>query len=272
MGTNTLIEWAHHTGNIWIGCTEVSDECDECYARTLSEWRGWAEWGNDKPRHETKITLGKFLSWDRAAAATGEKHRVFINSLSDVCDPFAPDAWRQKLIAIAAQTTNLNHLLLTKRPQNFNKMFPAPLPNMWGGTTVGVKKSLSRIKHLQDTPFKVRFLSIEPLLEDLGVIDLDGISWVIVGGESGPKARPMHHAWARSLRDQCLAAGVPFFFKQWGEWATYIPGAVEALWPDGGKFDAPNVGKTANFYRFGKHKSGRQLDGRTWDEIPEVNN
>lgn len=147
MGENTKITWAHHTANYWIGCTEVSPECDHCYARELAKRYGWAEWGNDKPRHETKFTLAKLKNWDKKALAAGEKHRVFVNSLSDIADAFAPQELRDRVLYWSGLTPNLNHLLLTKRPQNYRKLFPMVTGNMWGGTTVGVRKSAARIDH-----------------------------------------------------------------------------------------------------------------------------
>jgi protein gp37 len=166
-----------------------------------------------------------------------------------------------------------------------DKWNPKPLPNVWLGVSVENRAAKHRIDTLRAVPAAVRFLSLEPLLEDLGKLDLDGISWVIVGGESGPGARPMHPDWARSLRDQCVAAGVPFFFKQWGEWSHgYLervepwakPHACEhenAHWPNGkvGQGSHTEDGGLAIYYRrVGKKAAGRRLDGRTWDQMPEV--
>lgn len=214
MGENTKIEWAKHTANFWIGCTEVSAECDNCYARILAGRYGWAKWGNDQPRHKTKLTLSKLKNWNRKAKEAGEVHRVFVNSLSDVCDPFVDQKWRDEIVDFAIPCAFLNFLLLTKRPQNFNSMFPFVPMNVWGGTTVGVKKSITRIKHLRESAFNVKFLSVEPLLEDLGDLDLTGIDWVIVGFESGQGKRPFNLDYARNLRDQCKEQGVAFFMKQ----------------------------------------------------------
>lgn len=216
MGENSKIEWCHHTLNLWIGCTEVSAECDNCYARTLAGRYGWAKWGNDETRHQTaEANRKQAYKWDRKANALGETQRVFVNSLSDTLDPFAPQEWRDEIVLTAGNTPNLNYLILTKRPQNFAKMLPLVTRNMWAGTTVGVKKSLARIKHLQNADyFAVRFLSVEPLLEDLGELDLNSIHWVIVGGESGTGKRPFNADWARSIRDQCKEHGVAFFMKQ----------------------------------------------------------
>lgn len=215
MGENSKIEWTTHTANFWIGCTEVSAECDNCYARTLAVRYGWAKWGNEHPRHKTKLTQGKLNAWDKKAGLAGERHRVFVNSLSDTCDAKVPQDWRDEIVTSAVSTPNLDYLILTKRPQSLCEMFPMVTGNMWFGTTVGVKKSLRRIDHLRSMDYaSIRFLSIEPLLEDLGEIDLTGIDWVIVGGESGTGKRPFNADWARSIRDQCKAQQVPFFMKQ----------------------------------------------------------
>lgn len=142
---------------------------------------------------------------------------------------------------------------------------PWPLPNVWLGVSVEDKKhGLPRIEHLRRTPAAVRFLSIEPLLEDLGEIDLTGIQWVIVGGESGHNARPMHPDWVRSIRDQCGNAGAKFFFKQWGEWVTEEQAPDEIVLPS----TAHTFGGSVGYFKVGKKAAGRMLDGRTWDEMP----
>jgi protein gp37 len=215
MGENSKIEWCTHTLNFWIGCTEVSAECDNCYARQLAGRYGWAKWGNDETRrHTSEANRRKAFAWDKKAAIAGERHRVFVNSLSDTLDPFAPQDWRGEIVQTARNTPHLDYLILTKRPQNFTRLLSNRPANIWIGTTVGVKKSLARIKYLQAANASVRFLSIEPLLEDLGDLDLTGIHWVIVGGESGGKKRPFNADWARSIRDQCKEQNVAFFMKQ----------------------------------------------------------
>lgn len=157
-----------------------------------------------------------------------------------------------------------------------------PLPNVWLGVSVEDRARKERIEHLRRTPAAVRFLSIEPLLEDLGEIDLTGIDWCIVGGESGSGARPIHPDWVRSIRDQCVAAGLAFFFKQWGAWVPTNQdsagcGVEHRLFPDGqympwaeysigpwGENDAEEI------VRVGKKEAGRSLDGREWNEVPGV--
>lgn len=234
MGVDTKIEWAHHTFNAWIGCTKVSPGCDHCYAARQDAHRRWTPDGWGGPRRRTSAEYWKQpLKWDRAAARKGERHRVFCSSLADVFDNQVDAAWRADLWPLIAATPHLDWLLLTKRPQNIKKMLPADwgsgYQNVWLGTTVENQAEADRrIPHLLAVPARVRFLSCEPLL---GPIDLtrvagragldphwcmkkSGLGWVIVGGESGPGARPMHPDWARSLRDQCAAARVPFFVKQ----------------------------------------------------------
>ncbi len=246
MAADTKIEWAHHTFNAWIGCTKVSPGCDHCYAERQDAHRRWTAEGWGGPRRRTGAEYWKQpLKWERAAARQGVRHRVFCSSLADVFDNQVPDEWRADLWALIAATPHLDWLLLTKRPQNIAKMLPADwrddchsvgYPNVWLGTTAENQTEANRrIPHLLAAPARVRFLSCEPLigpvnLRDALIVGPEGgwewwgadrhmLHWVIAGGESGPQARPMHPDWARTLRDQCAAAGVPFFFKQWGEWA-----------------------------------------------------
>lgn len=198
------------------------------------------------------------------------------------------DDVRARLFALIAATPNLDWLLLTKRPERFLLCWPyQSMKNVWLGTSVEDRKAVERIDYIRGmSAAAVRFLSIEPLLEDLGQINLEDISWVIVGGESGPGARPMHPDWVRSIRDQCQVAGVPFFFKQWGEWGY---GSVKGLhgkclYSDGRLIDLAQQaaldeerlsGKEHNRYaptvmtKVGKKAAGRLLDGREWNEFPK---
>jgi protein gp37 len=320
----TIIEWARYTFNAWTGCTKVSPGCDHCYAEGWAKRSGHVEWGPHAPRRRTSDAYWQEpLKWNLAAAQAGRRARVFCASLADVFDNHAsilPD-WRADLWSLIAATPHLDWLLLTKRPQNIARMLPPTWgdgwPNVWLGTTVENQTEADRrILHLLDTPARVRFLSCEPLL---GQVDLtrwigtrpfigtstygsdDGLRrcdfscntgllhWVICGGESGPGSRPMHPDWARSLRDQCEAAGVPFFFKQWGEWAP-VELTEDAAYPlegcsdpaahdgrqdcrflvDGRWVEWPFVETfpTIGARRLGKKRAGRLLDGREWNEVP----
>jgi len=252
---NTKIEWADHTCNFWIGCTKVSPACDHCYAERNAGRFGHAKWGKDEAR---RITIAAYwrqpLRWNRDALAAGRPARVFCGSEMDFMErnPQVAEA-RQQAFRVMEATPNLDWLLLTKRPQEYEKFLPqawlaAPRPNVWLMTTVESAEYLWRIEAMMRAPAAVYGLSLEPLLGPLRLpkafLDLGQRSWVIVGGESGPGSRPTQPDWARSLRDQCIEARVPFHFKQWGQ------------------HDAQLVKLRS------KHDSGRELDGRTWDQLP----
>jgi protein gp37 len=219
MGANSLIPWCHHT---WIGCTEVSLACDNCYARLMAHHYRWAEWG-DHPRRRTAFsTWMKAYTLNRKAAQRGVRERVFTNSLSDFFDNQVPPEWRTEAWGVIRACTHLDWLILTKRPQNIRKMLPPDWgggwPHVWLGTTVeNMVEARRRIPVLLRVPAVCHWLSCEPLL---GPLDLrrwlidGGVDWVICGGESGHHRRVMEPEWARSLRDQCAAAGVAFFMKQ----------------------------------------------------------
>lgn len=311
MAENSKIEWTHHTFNPWIGCQKVGPGCDHCYAEAMMDTRlGRVDWGPHASRSRTSASYWQQpRKWDREAAAAGERRRVFCASLADVFDNHnsITSGWRGDLWHLIARTPYLDWLLLTKRPGNIPDMLPdgygAPAwgsgwPNVWLGCTITSQAEADRdIPKLLSVPAQVRFLSMEPLL---GPVDIErvymdrvdcafgetasmhGLDLVIVGGESGPRARPMHPDWARSLRDQCIAAGVAFFFKQWGEWAPAIhdpeyDGYVLRQTERVGAFDSwkanafdPDRLEGLNWRHLGKRAAGRNLDGRTWDQMPGV--
>lgn len=328
MAENSSIEWTDHTFNPWMGCTKVSDGCKHCYAETMMDKRwGKVTWGPQGVRVRTSdANWKKPLKWNAEARDAGVRRKVFCASLADVFESKPDqqaemDEWRSALWELIETTPHLDWLLLTKRPQNVPYMLPGMwgvdgLPrNLWLGTSVeNQEQADKRIPALLQIQAAVRFLSVEPLL---GPVDLwgaryrfdgatsafawgRGVNWVICGGESGPHARPMHPQWARSIRDECQAADVPFFFKQWGEWgATGVDMQTgllmfrqfqnEAHWiakaatwigkydicvdmrgkvlKNGGDF-ATAVYPVAVMRRMGKKTAGRLLDGYTWDEAP----
>lgn len=305
MGDKTGIQWADHTFNPWVGCTKISAACAHCYAEGWAKRSGAPELWQGERRRTSPSNWFTPMKWDRAAAAEGRRARVFCASLADFFDNQVPARWRDDAWHRIDQTKNLDWLLLTKRPENILKMLPTPAigapewgegwRNVWLGTTVESRAALRRIEVLRGVPAAIRFLSIEPLLEDLGEVDLAGISWVIVGGESGPSARPMHPDWGRSLRDQCQAEGVPFFFKQWGEFLPVgqtLPGCgkihgATAVKPGRMKLHyggAPDRHPSHAFaergvvfastidgrltFRVGKTRAGRLLDGAEHNEFP----
>lgn len=239
MSDGTKIEWTDATWNPVRGCTKISPGCAHCYAETFAErFRGVEghpyEQGFDLRLVPEKLT-DPFL-WP-------SRRRVFVNSMSDLFHADVPDDYILRVARVMQAANWHTYQVLTKRSERMAEMlrttlrFAAELPHIWWGVSVENRRhGLPRIDHLHSAPAAVRFLSVEPLLEDLGEVDLTGIHWMIVGGESGPGARPMHPDWVRSLRDQCRAAGVDFFFKQWGGTR--------------------------------KGKAGRELDGRTHDDQP----
>ena len=222
MGERTAIGWTDHTFNPWWGCTKVSSGCKNCYAEKVSARFGGDHWGKGKPRREfwSKHWLEP-LKWDAKAKKTGIRKRVFSGSMCDVFDLEGPEVYRANLFRLIGKTPSLDWLLLTKRPELIGAFIPDEwirepgFPwNVWIGTSVEDRAAKTRIAHIHGIPSAIRFLSCEPLIEDLGGLDLRGINWVIAGAESGPGARPMNEDWVRSIRDQCQAAGVAFFYKQ----------------------------------------------------------
>ena len=216
MGGETKIPWCDHTMNPWMGCTPVGPGCDNCYAEVHCH-RFHIEFGQDQLRVVTSdLYWERPYSWGLQASRNGVRAKVFCGSLCDVFDNRAPDGARERLWQLIHDTPNLDWLLLTKRAPNIWKYLPLNRrSNVWVGVTVENRKhGVPRMEHLKRIPAAVKFLSIEPLLEDLGELDLTGIDWVICGAESGHGARPMALRWARNIRFQCIDQNVPFFMKQ----------------------------------------------------------
>lgn len=282
---NSKIEWTEHTFNPWIGCTEISDACTNCYARVLSARTFKVKWGAGEQRKRTSEAYWKQpLKWNADAAKSGVRPRIFCASLADVFDNEVDPQWRADLFDLIRKTPNLDWMILTKRIGNISKLlretiviatatgneklahaleqlFDAePIPNIHLGVTVCNQVEFDRdYVKLACFPAAKRFISFEPLL---GPISFGGwplydqygnrtLDLVIAGGESGPKARPSHPDWFRSLRDQCASADVQFMFKQWGEYGP-IPEAMLQINRNFRKDDP---------YRFGKKSAGRLLDG-----------
>jgi protein gp37 len=253
----TRIEWTRrrlpdgtwlpgYSWNPWWGCLKVSEECQHCYAEGIARHYGHQVWGpaaTTPRRFFGEAHWQEPLRWHRQAEADGHRRSVFCASMADVFEehPAVTDT-RARLWNLIEATPMLNWLLLTKRPENILAMAPwgsGTWPDhVWIGASIGLQKRADeRLPHLLAVPAVVRFVSCEPLLEPLDLTPwIACLQWVICGGESGTQARPMNPEWARALRNQCVEAGVPFFFKQWG-------------------------GRS--------HSSGgRLLDGRLWDEMP----
>jgi protein gp37 len=226
MAEETGIAWTDSTFNAWWGCVKVGPECDNCYAETLDHTVGGDHWGiHTKPRVMSSSNWRNPRLWNRDSeeffAKFNRNRRVFCGSMMDWADKNAPEGQRERLWTLIRETPNLTWQMLTKRAPNISKYIPLDwengYENVWMGVSVGNKKhGFPRIDHLRKIPAKVRFLSIEPLLEDLGEINLEGIHWVIVGGESGICFRKMDMDWVMSIYVQCIKHNIPFFFKQSG--------------------------------------------------------
>lgn len=275
MAKDSPIEWTHHTFNPWWGCTKVSPGCKHCYAEAFSHRVGQDIWGaRAERRFFGDVHWREPLRWNSEALHDGVRRRVFCASMADVFEKRAElDPVRDRLWQLIADTPALDWLLLTKRPDQVSKAVPWRdqwPPNIWIGTTAESQKwAEKRISVLLGLPAAVRFLSCEPLLGPLDIsrwlTGMRRVDWVIAGGESGHKARPMNPAWVRSLRDQCSNAGVPFHFKQWGHWRPDYANAG----PTRRRITITDpYGSAVTLVRLGKHASGRDLDGRTWDEFP----
>lgn len=299
MADKTGIEWTDATWNPVVGCTPVSSGCDNCYAAReasgrlahLDLYAGLAKDGEftgevrlvperlDQPRH-----------WTRP-------RRIFVNSMSDLFHPKVPIDFIREVFDVMASCPQHTFQVLTKRPHRMARFTWAyyrdatgPAPNIWLGTSIENADNLWRCRPLASTFAAVHFLSLEPLLGPLEDLKLDGIDWVIVGGESGPNARPMCPVWATDIRDRCQEQHIPFLFKQWGEWGfkagrdhywshrVYADGRVlprrsaeelGALFDrDFGGFVVDLLEEWYGMGKIGKKSAGRELDGRTWDEYP----
>jgi protein gp37 len=234
MGTNSAIEWTDATWNPVTGCTKISPGCANCYAQRMAkrlQAMGQANYadGFNVTMHDRAVELP--LGWKKPRA-------IFVNSMSDLFHENVPVEFILRIFDVMRRADWHKFQILTKRSQRLLELegqLPW-LPHVWMGVSVESQEYVGRINDLRQTHAHTKFLSLEPLLGPLPNLDLSGIDWVIVGGESGPGHRPMKPAWVTGIRDQCNSAGVPFFFKQWGG--------------------------------VNKKRAGRQLDGRTWDEMP----
>ena len=242
--SESKIEWTEQTWNPVTGCTKISPGCKFCYAEVMAQrLRSMGAAG-----YERGFTLT--LHEERLQQPLRRKKPTvyFVNSMSDLFHEDVPDTFIEQVMNVAAQTPQHTYQILTKRAERLPLFFSQrTVPdNVWLGVSVENRQhGLPRIDYLRQVTVRVRFLSVEPLLEDLGSINLDGIQWVIVGGESGPNARPMRSNWVLTVQNQCEAAGVAFFFKQWGGWG-------------------------ADGVRRAKKQNGRLFDGRIWNEKPTL--
>ena len=234
MATNSSIEWTETTWNPLTGCTKISPGCKNCYADRMAK-RLFAM-GVERYKNKFQLTLHENslrepYSWKKPRV-------VFVNSMSDLFHKDVPVSFIKSVFKVMQENCQHQFQVLTKRAERLEEISSQLTwpPNVWMGVSVEDQDHTWRIKHLRSVPANIRFLSVEPLIGPISKLPLKGIHWVIVGGESGPKSRPIAKEWVRAIRDQCKHADVPFFFKQWG--------GVR------------------------KHETGRTLDRRTWNEFP----
>ncbi len=234
MALNSSIEWTDSTWNPVTGCTKISPGCKHCYAERMAIRLA----GMNQPRYRNgfEVTLQPDLV--RLPLRWRQPRVIFVNSMSDLFHEDVPEPFIAEVFDTMIAAHWHTFQILTKRADRLGEIAPhLPWPiNVWMGVSIESPRYVSRIEPLRTVPAAVRFLSVEPLLAPIPFLSLSGIDWVIVGGESGPGARPMEAQWVREIRDRCVVSGVPFFFKQWG--------GVR------------------------KGRTGRLLDGRTWDEMP----
>ncbi|NOT15337.1 MAG: phage Gp37/Gp68 family protein [Methylotenera sp.] len=243
MATTSKIEWTEQTWNPTTGCTKISPGCTHCYAETMA--RRLQAMGTKGYENAFQLRLIPERLDDPLKRKKPTTY--FVNSMSDVFHEGVPFDYIDMIFATIAKTPHHTYQILTKRADRMAEYFAnRDVPqNAWLGVSVEDKKyGVPRIDYLRTVNAHIRFLSVEPLLDDVGELNLKDIHWVIVGGESGPKARPMKPEWAESIRDQCEEAGVAFFFKQWGGWG-------------------------ADGVKRAKKYNGRELRGRTWDQMPD---
>lgn len=239
MGDKSAIQWTDATWNPSTGCSKVSPGCKNCYAERLSA--RLEKMGNPKYSHGFRFTLHRGaldlpIRWKRP-------RKIFVNSMSDLFHESMPEAFLRKCFGVMEKADWHVYQILTKRPHrmlSFVKDYGGVPDHIWLGTSVELAMYKTRVDLLKKVPAKIKFVSFEPLLGPIGDVDLTGISWAIVGGESGPNHRPIRAEWVRELRKNCKRSGVAFFFKQWG-------------------------GRTAK-------SGGRILDGREWNEYPANTN
>ncbi len=238
MAWDSKIEWTQSTWNPVTGCTKISAGCKNCYAERMALRLQAA--GNGNYTNGFRLTthphaLNMPFHWTRPRI-------IFVNSMSDLFHKDVPFDFIAKIFSVMCEASRHRFQILTKRSEHMLKL-SADLPwpeNVFMGVTVETADYTFRIEHLRQIAAAIKFISFEPLLGSIGKIDLDGIDWVIVGGESGPGARPMNKQWVVDIRDRCLAANIPFFFKQWGG--------------------------------VNKKKNGRTLEGRIWNQMPQLRN
>lgn len=268
MATYSHIEWTERTWNPVVGCSKSSPGCTNCYAERMSARQVKMAANAIRPtakRHHYLEVINEQGRWNHRVEVVDaamdeplhwkEPRVIFVNSMSDLFHENLSVEDIQRVFSVMNQASQHQFQVLTKRAQRLEELAPLLTwtPNIWMGVSIENDRYQFRADHLRRTAAAVKFLSVEPLLGLIPKLRLDGLDWVIVGGESGPRCRPMRPDWARSIRDQCIATQVPFFFKQWGHIRNN-----------------PDPADPTEKKNGGKAKGGRTLDGRIWDQIPKA--
>ncbi len=267
------IEWTDETWNPVTGCTQISPGCENCYALRMShrlQAMGQPNYRNGFELTTHDHVLEKPLHWKKP-------RKIFVNSMSDLFHRDVPLDFIKEVLDVCRRAHWHQFQILTKRSQRLakdGKLLDWP-PNVWMGTSVESQEYAFRVAHLREVPAAVRFISFEPLIGPVDSVDLTGIHWAIVGGESGPGSRPAHPDWFRKIRKLCEKSGTAFFFKQFGDFAPAPVGTDEKRLVRIGKIgnirpsaDLKRRSSDADLVRMGKGRAGRTLDGQTWDAYP----
>lgn len=244
MAASSRIEWTEQTWNPTTGCTKISPGCKHCYAETMAKRLQ----AMGSPGYDNGFHLSLMENRLEQPLRRRKPTIYFVNSMSDLFHEEIPDGFLDRVFSVIKETPHHTYQILTKRSKRMHSYFSRQVvpDNVWLGVSVEDRQyGIPRIDDLRTVDSTVQFISAEPLLEDLGKINFSGIHWIIVGGESGPKARPMNAEWVENIHHQCKRSGTAFFFKQWGGWGA----------------DGKRRAKKAN---------GRTFNGRTWDEMPSL--
>lgn len=305
MSGQSKIEWTDSTWNVITGCTLVSEGCRNCYAAELAATRLKHHWSRKGLAKRNAAGVASFTGevrfneyWLDQPLRWSKSRMIFVCANGDLFHEDVPDAWIDRVFGVMSKATHHTFQVLTKRPERLRRYWigkvEVPPANIWLGTSIEDQSTADeRLEELTALHASCLFASAEPLLGPIQISDehMAGLNWVIVGGESGRNARPLHPDWARSIRDQCNAAGVSFFFKQWGEWLPWEPSSAplwrsqngkardrhilfpsdfdnDPYWDDGLCY-LPDCGHAA-FQNVGKKAAGRTLDGQVWEQLPSA--
>ena len=269
------IEWTEKTINTISGCTQISEGCQNCYAKKMH--KRLTAMGQEKYKKTFNEIVTHNIEKEFKKVITKNTKTIFINSMSDTFNKDVSAFYIGSLLYEISKYPNIDFQILTKRAERIDNFYYPE--NVWLGVTVENSKHKDRIEYLKNTNAKIKFLSCEPLLDDLGELDLSGINWVIVGGESGTNARPIKYEWVKNIQKQCKEQNAAFFFKQWGEWCPASQIDYELIKDkffvyetedDRGILLNTEINTDFGCYKVGKKYAGSLLDGKHYKEYPDT--